>query len=40
MSKKLSVIISAVLIVLLIILIVCEKKWPEAGSSLLGSIVL
>ena len=38
MSKKMSIVISAVLFVILCVLIVCERSWPEAGSRLLGMI--
>lgn len=39
MSKKTSIIISAICFVLLLVLIVLEKKFPEAGSELLGLIL-
>lgn len=35
MSKKVSIIISAILFVALVVLIVCEKQWPGAGVDLL-----
>ncbi len=35
MSKKVSIIISAVLFVILVILLICEKTNPGAGSALL-----
>lgn len=35
MSKKVAIIISAILFVALVVLIVCETKWPTAGSDLL-----
>lgn len=35
MSKKVSIIISAVLFVVLVILLICEKTNPGAGSALL-----
>ncbi len=35
MSKKVTIIISIVLFIILCVLIVCEKKWPEAGSDLI-----
>ena len=39
MSKKIAYIISAVLLVLLMILFICEIKNPEAGSTLLMGMV-
>ena len=36
MPIKESIIISILLFVALLALIICEKKWPEAGSALLG----
>lgn len=38
MSKKVSIIISAVLFVVLVILLICEKTNPGAGSALLRGI--
>ncbi len=35
MSKKVSIIISAVLFVILVVLLICEKTNPGAGSALL-----
>lgn len=35
MSKKLAIVISVVLFIILCVLIVCEKQWPTAGSDLL-----
>lgn len=35
MSKKTAIIISIVLFIILCVLIVCEKKWPTAGTNLL-----
>lgn len=35
MSKKLAIVISVVLFIILCVLIVCEKLWPTAGSDLL-----
>jgi hypothetical protein len=35
MSKKVAIIISIVLFIILCVLIVCEKKWPTAGTDLL-----
>lgn len=34
MSKKVSIIISAVLFVILVVLLICEKTNPGAGSAL------
>jgi membrane protein involved in colicin uptake len=34
MSKKVAIIISVVLFIILCALIVCEKKWPTAGTDL------
>lgn len=39
MSKKMSYIISAVLFVLLVILMICERMNPEAGSLWLSSLL-
>ncbi len=38
MSKRLAYILSAVLAVLLAVLFVCEIRWPEAGSAILGGL--
>ncbi len=38
MSKKLAIIISAILFVLLVVLIICEKSWPTGGSDLISSL--
>lgn len=38
MSKKVSIIISVILFVILAVLIVCEKMNPGAGSALLQGI--
>lgn len=35
MSKKIAIALSILLFIILCVLIVCEKKWPEAGSELL-----
>lgn len=35
MSKKVSIIISAILFVILVVLLICEKTNPGAGSALL-----
>lgn len=35
MSKKTAIIISVILFVLLCALIICEKKWPTAGTDML-----
>ena len=40
MSKKTAIIISIVLFIILCGLIVCEKKWPTAGTDLLMLNVL
>lgn len=39
MSKKISIIISVVLFILLVVLVICEKQNPEAGSALIQSIL-
>lgn len=39
MSKKASIIISAVLFVILAVLVICERQWPEAGSNLLFGLL-
>lgn len=39
MSKKLAYIISAAVFVVLCGLIVCEKLFPEVGSSLFGGLI-
>lgn len=38
MSKKVSIIISVVLFIVLVVLLVCEKMNPGAGSALIQSI--
>lgn len=38
MSKKVSIIISAILFVILVVLLVCEKMNPGAGSALLQGL--
>ena len=35
MSKKTAIIISVIVFVLLCVLIICEKKWPTAGTDML-----
>lgn len=40
MSKKTAIIISVVLFIILCALIVCEKKWPTAGTDLLSLSML
>ena len=39
MSKKVSIIISAVLFVILVVLLICEKTNPGAGSALLLGLI-
>ena len=38
MSKKISIVISVILFIILMVLNVCEKKNPEAGTELIHSI--
>lgn len=38
MSKKTAIIASVVIFILLVALIICEKKWPEAGTELLAGL--
>lgn len=38
MSKKVSIIISAILFVILVVLLVCEKTNPGAGSALIQGL--
>lgn len=38
MSKKISIVISVILFIILMVLIVCEKMNPEAGTALIHSI--
>lgn len=38
MPKKTSIIVSILLFIVLVVLIVCERKWPEAGTALLQSL--
>lgn len=38
MSKKLSIILSIILFVVLCVLILCERRWPEGGSVLLRGL--
>lgn len=33
MSKKVSIVLNIILFILLVVLIICEKKWPEAGTT-------
>ena len=40
MSKKTAIMISVVLFIILCALIVCEKKWPTAGTDLLSLSML
>ncbi|MGN0151071.1 MAG: hypothetical protein ACI39Q_01240 [Wujia sp.] len=39
MSKKISIILSVIMFILLVVLIVCESRWPEAGSSFLYGLL-
>ncbi len=36
MSKKVAIVMSVILFVLLLVLVVCEIRWPEAGSAWMG----
>ena len=38
MSKKISIVISVISFIILMVLIVCEKMNPEAGTALIHSI--
>lgn len=38
MSKKMAIIISAILFIVLVALIICEKTWPTGGSDLIGNL--
>lgn len=38
MSKKVAIIISAALFVILVALIICEKVYPTGGSDLISSL--
>lgn len=38
MSKKVAIIISAALFVILVALIICEKAFPTGGSDLVSSL--
>lgn len=39
MSKKVSIAISVVLFIILVVLIVCERKWPEAGTDIVSNMI-
>lgn len=38
MSKKVAIIISIILFIILIALIICEKTWPTGGADLIGNL--
>ncbi len=38
MSKKVSIAISVVLFIILVVLVVCERTWPEAGSDFINGL--
>ena len=37
-SKKVAIIISIILFIILTALIICEKTWPTGGSDLIGNL--
>lgn len=39
MTKKVSIILSVILFLILIVLFACEIKWPEAGAALINSLL-
>ena len=39
MSKKTAIILSAICFAILVVLIICEKKFPEAGSELICGFI-
>lgn len=39
MSKKTAIILSVILFAALVVLLYCERRWPEEGIQLLGGIL-
>lgn len=39
MSKKVSIILSVILFLALVALIICEKRYPEAGAQFLSGLL-